>query len=203
MHDHGLESAPAGAVRSGLRASAASIGWTLCASAATLVFGLASRSVVLVAFGAVGLCDAAGSAALVVHFRHALRHEAISDHHERVAHRVVLAGLVIVGTATAAASVLRLAAGGRTHEPAAGIAVSAVSIAVLAALAWWKRRIAFRIPSQALLADSWLSLAGSLTATAAVLGTALNAVYGWWWIDPAAAITIALGALAVAVTSKP
>jgi divalent metal cation (Fe/Co/Zn/Cd) transporter len=47
------------------------------------------------------------------------------------------------------------------------------------------------------MADSWLSLAGCLTAICAVVGTALNAAFGWWWIDPTAALCIALGAMAV------
>src|SRR5690349_14811955 len=86
-------------LRSGLRVSVLSIAWTVAASAVAIVSGLAASDLVLVAFGCTGLLDAAGSTALVVHFRHALRHETFSERHERVAFLVVDTGLVIVALA--------------------------------------------------------------------------------------------------------
>jgi divalent metal cation (Fe/Co/Zn/Cd) transporter len=201
VHDRELEVTTADSVRAGLVASFVSICWTACASAATITLGLISGSVVLVAFGGVGVFDAAGSAALVMHFRHALRHQSISRDRERFTQRIVVAGLLIVGVATTAASGVRLAERAHTHEPVGGIVVSAVSIAGLGFLADRKRRIARQIPSSALMADSWLSLAGCVTALFAVVGTALNATFGWWWIDPIAALCIALGAIAVALVN--
>jgi hypothetical protein len=109
VHDRELEAARTDSVRAGLVASAVSICWTACASAVTIVLGLSSGSVVLVAFGSVGVFDVVGSLALVVHFRHALRHQSISGGRERFTQRVVIAGLLIVGIATTAASGVRLA----------------------------------------------------------------------------------------------
>ena len=60
-------------LRAGLRVSAISIAWTLCSSVAAVAIGIAAGSLVLIAFGLTGVLDAAGSATLVVHFRHALR----------------------------------------------------------------------------------------------------------------------------------
>lgn len=70
---------------------------------------------------------------------------------------------------------------------------------VLAMLAHRKRRIAERIPSHALRADAWLSAMGSVLALFALVGTALEAGFGWWWIDPVAAIGVACGATALSV----
>src|SRR5205823_584940 len=115
-----------------------------------------SGSLVLLAFGLAGVLDAAGSAALVVHFRHALRHETFSERHERAALRVVTSGLVLVGTLTAVESARRLITGTSTHSAAAGLVLAMISTVVLGYLSTRKRRIAARIPSRALLADGWL-----------------------------------------------
>jgi hypothetical protein len=82
-----------GATRAGSRVSEISIAWTLVGSCLAIAFGVRSESAALIAFGAVGLVDLVGSVALVHHFRHALRTDALSDHFEQRAHRIVIFGL--------------------------------------------------------------------------------------------------------------
>src|SRR5213592_2850156 len=98
MHDLELEAVAPSHLRAGLRVSATSIAWTVASSALALEVGLRANSLVLVAFALTGVLDAAGSATLVAHFAHALRHEAFSERHERRALGVVTAGLLVVGT---------------------------------------------------------------------------------------------------------
>lgn len=179
--------------------SAVSIGWTLLASVAAVALGLRTGGLVLVAFGLTGLLDAAGSAMLVAHFRHAMRYDTFSDRHERVALRVIAGGLLTVGGLTAAESTRRLISGAPSHAAPAGLVVAAVSIVVLAVLATRKVRIARRIPSRALLADGWLTATGCLLAAVTVAGTWLGSAQGWWWADPVAALTVACGAVGIAV----
>lgn len=112
-------------LRSGLRVSWLSIVWTLAASAVSISAGLRAASLVLLAFGCTGLLDAAGSVALVVHFRHALRHEAFSERHERVAFLVVNGGLVVVAVSTAAESLSRLVAKTHSGRSVLGMVVAA------------------------------------------------------------------------------
>jgi divalent metal cation (Fe/Co/Zn/Cd) transporter len=188
-------------LRAGLRVSAVSIVWTVLASTASIVLGIRAGSVVLVAFGAVGVFDAVGSAVLVTHFRDALQHDAIDAGRERIAQLVVSTGLLIVGTATVVAATSRLVRHDHAREPTAGLVVAAVSVLVLEVLALAKRRLGRRIPSRALVADGGLSLVGALTAMAALIGAGLSAGLDWWWMDPAAACAIAVGALGLAVVT--
>jgi divalent metal cation (Fe/Co/Zn/Cd) transporter len=199
VHDLELESAEPAHLRAGLQVSVLSIAWTTSASIAAVVLGVSAGSLVLVAFGLTGILDAAGSAALVVHFRHALHHEVLSERHERLALRVVTLGLFVVGSLTAAESGRRLVVHPTSHTVPAGVAVAAISIVVLALLSTRKRRIARRIPSRALLADGWLSATGCLLAVVTVAGTGLSSSFGWWWADPVAAAVVAGGAVGVAV----
>ncbi|HVT22800.1 MAG TPA: cation transporter [Mycobacteriales bacterium] len=198
MHDLTLETAPQREVRAGLAVSAVSIGWTAATSAVAIAFGILANSVVLVAFGAVGLFDMAGSIALVAHFRHALRHQTISEGHERVAHLIVSYGMLTVGVATVAASVIRLADGGRPDDSLVGLVTSAASIVALGYLGARKRRIGRSIPSQALVTDGWLSLTGCATGACAVAGLGLRAAFGWTWVDPSAALGVAVIAIGIA-----
>jgi len=187
-------------LEAGVRVSVASIAWTVVSGTVAVAVGLSAGSLVLVAFGFTGLLDAAGSATLVLHFRHALRHDMVSEGHERRALRVITAGLAVVGTLTAVESVRRLVVGVPPVATRAGLALAAVSTGVLAMLAIGKNRIASRIPSQALRADGWLSTTGCLLAVVTVAGTGLESAYGWWWVDPVAAGTVAAGAMWTAVT---
>ena len=184
--------------RSGVLVSTVSIGWTVAASSVAIGAGVSAPSLVLIAFGCTGLLDAAGSVALVVHFRHALRHETFSERHEHVAFLVVTGGLVVVALATAVESMTRLLTKTHGEQTLLGVGVASVSVVVLALLARRKVALGRAIPSQALFADGLLSTTGAVLAVVTVFGTLLSAL-GWWWADPVAALVVAAGALAVAV----
>jgi divalent metal cation (Fe/Co/Zn/Cd) transporter len=200
MHHREVEAMSPDHLRAGLRVSVASIIWTAVSSSLALVIGARAGSLALVAFGLTGFLDAAGSGSLVVHFRHALRHESFSERHERRALRVVTAGLLVIGTLTAAESARRLLTRAPSHAVPAGVIVAGASIAALALLSQRKRTVAGRIPSRALLADGWLSATGGMLAAVTVAGTALTSIFGWWWADPVAATTIACGAIGISVS---
>lgn len=198
MHDVQLEAMPSDHLRAGVRVSAVSIVWTVMSSTTAIVLGIGTRSLVLVVFGAAGLLDGAGSVTLMVHFRHALRHEEFSRRHEQVALRLVTGGLVAVGGLTAVESGRRLVDGIHPRAAGGGVALAGASGLVLGLLSRRKRHIAGNIPSRALLADGWLSATGALLAAATVAGTGLTAAFGWWWADPVAAGAVALGAVGIA-----
>jgi divalent metal cation (Fe/Co/Zn/Cd) transporter len=199
VHDAELEATVPRHLRAGVRVSTASIVWTVASSGAAIILGIAADSIVLVAFGLTGVLDAVGSATLVVHFRHALRHEAFSERYERIALLTVTLGLAVLGSFTIVESGHRLSTGVGARATPAGLTVAAISVAALALLSHRKQQIATRIPSRALRADGWLSATGSLLALVTVVGTGLTSSFGWWWADPAAAVAVAMAAIAIAV----
>lgn len=177
-------------LRAGLRISVVSFTWTLVAGAWAIALGATSNSLTLIAFGAIGLLDAVGSSALIAHFRHALRHEAISERHERLALRIVTLGMATVGVGTFIDSIVRLAAHGSARSSAGGVVLASVSLVALSVLARRKQAIARRVPSNALHADGWLSAVGAVLAGVTLVGSGLTAAFGWWWLDPVAAMVI-------------
>ena len=64
---------------------------------------------------------------------------------------------------------------------------SAASIVVMPLLARAKRRVAARLNSRALVADSRQTDLCAYLSGILFVGLALNALFGWWWADSIAA----------------
>ncbi|HVV36441.1 MAG TPA: cation transporter [Acidimicrobiales bacterium] len=183
--------------RQGLLVSLASIAWTVIASTAEIVLGLQHHVLTLVVFGLAGALDAVGSSALAVHFRHALRHDVLAERHERRAMIIVNTGLVALGVVTSVESIRRLATGHVGSSTGLGVAVAAAAVVVLGVLASIKVRVARDVGSPALASDGYLSATGALLAVVAVVGATVGTRAGLTWVDPAAAMAIALVAAGV------
>jgi divalent metal cation (Fe/Co/Zn/Cd) transporter len=63
-------------------------------------------------------------------------------------------------------------------------------LAVMPLLARAKRRVAAEISSRALHADSRQADICTYLSAILLAGLALNALLGWWWADPAAALVM-------------
>jgi divalent metal cation (Fe/Co/Zn/Cd) transporter len=188
-------------LRSAWIVSAISATWTVLSGAAAIVLGATASSAVLVAFGAVGLVDALGSATLVYHFRHALRHDELSDRLEHIAHRVVVVGLFAVGAGAVVLGGVRLASGEATDSTIAGVVLAAVSLVVLVVLSAKKRAIARRVGSPALRSDGHLSAIGATQAGVTLVGS-VTAAIGWHWADPVAAMVVGVVTIVIGVQSR-
>lgn len=88
-----------------------------------------------------------------------------------------------------------LAAGSEAGESTLGIALAAVSLAIMPALAWAKRRTGQALGNPVVIADSTETALCSYLSAVLLAGLVINATVGWWWADTLAALVIA--ALAV------
>jgi divalent metal cation (Fe/Co/Zn/Cd) transporter len=73
-------------------------------------------------------------------------------------------------------------------ESIIGIVLAIVSVIAMPWLAIYKKRIAAEINSRALRADALETLACSYLSLTLLLGLGANALFGWWWADPVAAL---------------
>ena len=71
-----------------------------------------------------------------------------------------------------------------------GIILTAVSIGVMQWLARTKRRVGIAMGSRAVEADSAQTSACVYLSIVVLAGLLLNALFGWWWADPLAALGI-------------
>lgn len=75
-------------------------------------------------------------------------------------------------------------------ESLVGIALAAVSVVVMPLLVRAKRRVAAQLNSRALAADSKQTELCTWLSAILLGGLALNALLGWWWADPVAALVM-------------
>jgi len=71
-----------------------------------------------------------------------------------------------------------------------GIIIAAVSIIVMPLLAAAKRRVAAEIGSAAVNADARQTDFCTYLSAILLCGLGLNALFGWWWADPVAALAM-------------
>jgi divalent metal cation (Fe/Co/Zn/Cd) transporter len=196
-----VERTPDPDIRAAWLVSLVSVAWTVAASTLAIVIAVNVQSAVLGAFGAIGFVDATGSVALSYHFHHAIRHDALAEHLEHIAHRIVVTGLFLVGAGAAVIGSIRLLTGAEGDNSFAGLVLAAVSLVVLSVLSARKQAIARRVGSPALLADGRLSAVGAAQAAVALFGTAARGL-GWGSADAVAAIVIGVVAMATAVVTR-
>ncbi len=71
-----------------------------------------------------------------------------------------------------------------------GMILAVVSLAVMPALAIAKYRAGKALRSRALVADAKETFVCSYLSLALLAGLGLNALFGWWWADPVAALAM-------------
>ncbi len=188
-------------VQSAFTLSVQSVVWTVISSSLAVTFGIRSNTAVLVAFGAIGIVDAIGSIALAYHFHHGLRDDELSERLEKLAHRVVLLGLFVVGCSAIIGGVFRLRFPQTSNTSAIEVALAATSFVALVVLSVRKQRVARRIDSAALLSDGHLSAVGAVQAAVTLAGIAITSSLGWHWADAVATVVVGCVASWLAITT--
>ena len=183
-----------------LRLSWISICFGLVAGAVSVGSGIAEHSLGVLAAGLSVLADVTGSVVLVWRFRTERSDPERAAHVEDLAALAVATALGIIAIALAFEAIHALIAGSHPGSGAITVISAAVSMVVLTPLAYLKRETAARLASHALKGDSTLSAIGAGTAVLALLGLALNDLFGWWWSDRAVALVIAAVAVLEART---
>jgi divalent metal cation (Fe/Co/Zn/Cd) transporter len=168
--------------RAGRRVEYLSIAWTSLEAITGVTVGIVAGSVALIGFGADSIIEVASSCVLLWWLAEG------SIDRDRVAHRLVggcffaLAGYIALD---ASVDLLKREAPRVTYF---GIVYAAACVIVMPLLARAKRRVAARLKSHALHADSHQSDICAYLSVILLLGLALNAFLGWWWADPIAAL---------------
>jgi divalent metal cation (Fe/Co/Zn/Cd) transporter len=75
-------------------------------------------------------------------------------------------------------------------ESLVGIGLVIASAVVMTVLYFWKTSISKKIGSRALKAEATESLACDLQDLTLLVGLGANAILGWWWADPVAAVLL-------------
>jgi divalent metal cation (Fe/Co/Zn/Cd) transporter len=167
---------------------AASLTYNSIEGVVAVVAGVLAGSVALVGFGFDSALEVSASSIVLLHLLRRNEEEE-STWERRVA---VFVGLTFLGLAVYVGfkAIRDLVTETRPEESYFGIAIAVASLAIMPALSRAKHRLAHEINSRALEAESRETLVCSYLSGALLLGLAANALLGWWWADPAAALII-------------
>jgi len=178
--------------RRALRLEYATIAWNLGEAVLTVALGILAGSLALIGFGTDSVIEVFASAVVVWHVLPG--HETDHPERTRLALRLVAAAFALVALVLAGAAIRDLATGRRAGESPFGIAYLAVTAVVMFSLAAAKHRVARALGSSPLRSEAAMTFLDGILSSATLTGLALNAVLGWWWADPAAALVVAVAA---------
>ena len=155
----------------------------------SIAAGVLAGSIALVGFGIDSLIElTAGVAAL---WR--LHVDADTDRRERTERltlRVIGLCFLALALYVGADAVRALAARIAPEQSRLGIVIACASLLVMPFLARAKRSIAMQLESGALAAEAKQTLVCTWLSAILLGGLLLNAMLGWWWADPAAALAM-------------
>jgi divalent metal cation (Fe/Co/Zn/Cd) transporter len=154
--------------------------------------GIAASSIALIAFGADSLIESV--AGFIVLWRFAASRSG-SEAAERRAQQLIAVSFFILAAYVAAESIRTLVAADHPEASWIGIALAAVTAPAMPLLARAKRRVGNRLGSAATVQEGVQNMVCAYLSVALLIGLLANALLGWWWADPTAALVIAAVAL--------
>lgn len=163
------------------------IGYNSLEGLIALGAGITAVSVALVGFGFDSLIEVISGAVLLWRL-HADVDEARRERVEAISLRLVGICFLALALYVIHDSIESLLTREAPNESLIGIVLAAVSLIVMPLLVRAKRNVARSINSGALMADSKQTELCTYLSAILLGGLLLNALLGWWWADPVAAL---------------
>jgi divalent metal cation (Fe/Co/Zn/Cd) transporter len=152
-----------------------------------VVAGLMAGSIALVGFGFDSLIEVTSGAALLWRL-HLDADESQRERVEAVTLRMVGVLFLVLAAYVSYDSIKSLVWREQPRESIPGIILAIASVVVMPLLVCAKRKVARGISSAALMADSKQTELCTYLSAILLAGLLLNALVGWWWADPVAAL---------------
>ena len=162
--------------------------WHVVEFAIAVGAGIAAGSVALVGFGFDSVIEALAGGVIVWLFSGGRGTSPVA---ERRAQQLIASSFAILVVYVVVESVRDLAGG---HHPSAswvGIGLAAFTAPTMPLLASAKRTVGRELSSAAAVSEAGQNMVCAYLSLALLAGLLANAVLGWWWADPAAALVIA------------
>ncbi len=162
------------------------IGWNTLEAVVSIGAGILAGSVALIGFGIDSIIESSSGAVLLWR----LRDDARGEQRERLALRLVGISFFLLATYVAFDAAKSFIMREPPDVSYIGIAIAALSLVVMPLLARAKRRVATSLNSRAMKADSRQTDLCAYLSAILLGGLLLNALFGWWWADPVAALVM-------------
>lgn len=158
------------------------IGWNLLEAVVAIGSGYLAGSIALVGFGVDSLIESLSGSILL------WRLADESDEREKIAVRLVGVSFLILAAYVGLDAVKSLIYQEAPEASHVGIGLAVVSILIMPLLARAKKDVGVKLGSRAMVSDSKQTNICAYLSVILLAGLLLNALFGWWWADPVAAL---------------
>jgi divalent metal cation (Fe/Co/Zn/Cd) transporter len=156
--------------------------------AVAVAAGILAGSIALLSFGLDSAIE--GVASLVIVWRFTGR-RLLSEAAERRAQKLVAVQFFLLAPYVGFEAIHKLVTAERPETSWVGIALVTSSVIAMPFLGVAKRRLAVTLGSVATRGEGTQNLLCAYLAGAVLVGLLGNALFGWWWLDPSAALVVA------------
>jgi divalent metal cation (Fe/Co/Zn/Cd) transporter len=167
----------------------ATITYNVIEAVVAITAGRAADSTALVGFGLDSVVEVASAAAVAWQF--SAKDPEVREAREQRALRLVALSFFALAAYITVESVLALVQHKTAEESMVGIILACASLVIMPVLSLTQRRAGRELGSASAVADSKQTLLCTYLSAFLLVGLVLNAVAGWFWADPAAALIIA------------
>ncbi|MDX3264104.1 cation transporter [Streptomyces sp. MI02-2A] len=168
---------------------AATITYNVIEAVVAISAGTMASSTALVGFGLDSIIEV--SSAIAVAWQFSARVHAVREAREKTTLRIVAVSFFALAAYVIVDAVRALVGSGEADRSIPGIALAALSLAIMPFLSAAQRKAGRELGSASAVADSKQTLLCTYLSAVLLVGLVLNATVGWSWADPIAALVIA------------
>jgi divalent metal cation (Fe/Co/Zn/Cd) transporter len=168
------------------------IAWHFIEFGIALGAGIAASSIALIGFGADSLIEALAGFVVLWLFTGS---RVGSPKAERRAQQLIALSFYVLAAYISVEAVRSLIGGNEPSASWVGIGLAAFTAPTMPLLAVAKRRLGHKLGSSATVQEASQTQLCAYLSVALLIGLGANALLGWWWADPLAALVIAAVAL--------
>ncbi|MEV2255979.1 cation transporter [Streptomyces sp. NPDC050147] len=168
---------------------AATIAYNVIEAVVAITAGTIASSTALVGFGLDSVVEVSSAAAVAWQF--SARDHALREAREKTTLRIIAVSFFALAAYVTVDAVRALAGTGEAEHSVVGIALAALSLAIMPFLSAAQRKAGRELGSASAVADSKQTLLCTYLSGVLLMGLLANWLFDWSWADPIAALIIA------------
>lgn len=157
-----------------------------------VIAGILANSIALIGFGIDSGIEGIASVIIIWRF---WGHRALSETSERRAQRLVAVSFFLLAPYVAVEATRTLITGSEPETSWLGIGLTIGSVIFMPLFGIAKRRVGAALGSAATAGEGTQNILCAYLSVAVLVGLGANALLGWWWADPVAALVIGVVAM--------
>jgi divalent metal cation (Fe/Co/Zn/Cd) transporter len=174
------------------------VAWLAIDGVVGMTAGITANSIALIGWGLDCAIEVAASVVLIWRFSGS---RVDSRRAERLAQQAVAVSFLLLVPYIVTTALMHLLTGNAAGSSWIGITLAATDAALMPLLGRAKQRAGEHVGSHATKQAGLQNILCAYLSVAVLVGLALNALIGWWWADPIAALVVAAACLVAGINT--